>query len=488
MYTPPSARIGQTSGNRLPARRLAIYALALSLLCAGLHSRLQSNLSNEVPKQQLATEKASFKAEPHALGSDPQTIQPKVHSTVDEILRLGKAGASTRGKDFRSLICCITRNDVHLREFVVRNLLAGFGHIVIYDNNQVGQGIDYDVKEMLAPFMSHGVVTLVPWHQDKAADEPLGNEAKNGNSQECVATYGMRADWVAVMDTDEVFYLQQDTTSAEGSTGVGILPRLLDDLEQRSPNACGVSFPWRMMYGEHRFLKSQDLLMDTYRRVCKVHDATKLLFRPEWSNTHGMPHGMSCTNPDGVQYRTGDETFRQLMPEYTQHSHLVHYYQKSVEEWLVKLEQSIPPYIRYIPDSYDHVHHCPAGLRQVTYTADYERVVRAMLDNLRRSQGQDDGGRFLGALPDFIKTEFTDSPETNYPLYLYCKLKVAQRQEWDEHGYFTNIPEVKKAVQEGMYVDGLQHFFNKGFSEAGRGVWKPQRIVFQDSILKANDA
>ena len=401
-------------------------------------------------------------------------------STVDAILRLGNAGKSARGKDFRSLICCITRNDVHLREFVVRNLLAGFGHIVIYDNNQVGQGIDYDVKEMLAPFVSRGAVTLVPWHQDKAAEEPLGNEAKNGNSQECVATYGVRADWVAVMDTDEVFYLQQDTTSAEGTTGVGILPRFLDDLEQRSPNACGVSFPWRMMYGEHRFLKSQDLLMDTYRRVCKVHDATKLLFRPEWSNTHGMPHGMSCTNPDGVQYRTDDGAFRQLMPEYTQHSHLVHYYQKSVEEWLVKLEQSIPPYIRYIPDSYDGVNHCPASLMQVTYTAEYEKVVRAMLDDLRRGQHQDDGGRFLGALPELTKKTFTDSPEKNYALYLYSKLKVAQRQEWDEDGYLSNVPEAETAIKEQKYVDGLQHFFDEGLAAAeSRGAWTPEDQFFK---------
>jgi hypothetical protein len=144
-----------------------------------------------------------------------------VDFTVDEILRLGDAGSSTKGKDFRSLICCITRNDVHLREFVVRNLLAGFGHIVIYDNNQVGQGIDYDVKEMMAPFITQGAVTFVLWHQDKAAEEPLGNEAKNGNSQECVTTYGVGADWVAVMDTDEVFYLQQDTTSQMAGWCVG---------------------------------------------------------------------------------------------------------------------------------------------------------------------------------------------------------------------------------------------------------------------------
>ena len=462
-------------------RQLALYALLLLLSCLGFHAWLQQfGLA-------LNTRKYELKAKDRAFSSDREANQLDVGSIVGEIRRLGNSSKSSREKDFRSLVCCITRNDVHLREFVVRNLLAGFGHIVIYDNNQVGQGIDYDVEEMLAPFVAQGLVTLVPWRQDQAVTGPLANDAKNDNSKECVATYGARADWVAVMDTDEVFYLQHDGSGSEESTGIGVLRGFLDDLETRSPNACGVSFPWRMMYGEHRFLKSQDLLMDTYHRVCKVHDATKLLFRPAWSNLHGMPHGMSCTNPGGVQFRTDDGAFRQLMPEYTQHSHLVHYYQKSVEEWLVKLEQSIPPYIRYIPDSYDGIKHCSAGLMQVTYTTEYEKVVRAILDELRQGQGQDDGGRFLGALPEFTKQDFTDSPEANYPLYLYCKLKVAQRQEWDEDGYLTNTPEAKTAVQAEKYVDGLQHFFDKGFSEAGRGTWIPQRPGFHDATLKEND-
>lgn len=84
-------------------------------------------------------------------------------NTVQDIRRPGNPGVSKTGKDFRSLICGITRNDVHSREFVVRNLHAGFGHIVTYDKNQVKSGIDYDVKDMLAPFVAQGAVMLIPW-------------------------------------------------------------------------------------------------------------------------------------------------------------------------------------------------------------------------------------------------------------------------------------------------------------------------------------
>ena len=322
-----------TQGGKL-FRQLVISTSLILLLYVGLHSRLQPMKQSYDSGNELAE-------------------RWNADNTVEDIRRLGNPGVSTTGKDFRSLICCITRNDMHLREFVVRNLLAGFGHIVIYDNNQVESGIDYSVREMLAPFVAQGAVTLVPWQQDDTGKH-VSNEAKNGNSQDCVNTYGARADWVAIMDTDEVFYLHHDpaaqgatphtsgssssSSSSSSSTAIGTLPRFLNDLERRSPTACGISFPWRMMYGEHRFLKPCDLLLDGYRRVCKIHAATKLLFRPEWSHLHGLPHGMSCTNPDGVQYTSADGTFQQMMPDYTQHSHLVHYYQKSTEEWLVKME------------------------------------------------------------------------------------------------------------------------------------------------------
>jgi len=65
---------------------------------------------------------------------DAQGIEDKI---ITEIIQLSKPGKSPRGKKYRSMICTLTRNDIHLREYVVRNLLAGFAHIVIYDNNHV---------------------------------------------------------------------------------------------------------------------------------------------------------------------------------------------------------------------------------------------------------------------------------------------------------------------------------------------------------------
>lgn len=145
---------------------------------------------------------------------------------VRELLRRGNAGRSSHGKRHRSLICALTRNEGHLREWVVRNLLAGFGHIVIYDNNQVEKGIDLDIRPMLAPFLAAGAVTLVSWNQNASAAH-LSNEAKNNNSQGCVAAYGHLADWVTVMDTDEIFYLQRNDKESNRSSSVGVLASFL---------------------------------------------------------------------------------------------------------------------------------------------------------------------------------------------------------------------------------------------------------------------
>ena len=186
-----------------------------------------------------------------------KNTQEESMKIVEKILRLGRAGTARRGGKYRSMICTVTRNDLHLREYIVRNLLAGFSHIVIYDNNQIEKGIDYDIGDLLAPFISKGAVTHVPWIQNMTGDN-LQNDDKNGVSHECIQRFGQMADWVTVMDTDEVFYFQQgNDADKRDKTTVGVLSAFLDDFESRSPTACGIGFSWRMTYGEHRTHRSQ---------------------------------------------------------------------------------------------------------------------------------------------------------------------------------------------------------------------------------------
>jgi hypothetical protein len=78
---------------------------------------------------------------------------------IGDIIRLAKVHKSPQGKPYRSLICALSRNDVHLREYVVRNLLAGFAHVVIYDNNQV-RGLSPCPRTTLETAAAYNAVTV----------------------------------------------------------------------------------------------------------------------------------------------------------------------------------------------------------------------------------------------------------------------------------------------------------------------------------------
>ena len=106
------------------------------------HSDSSSNHS-AIPNTNLFTTTSTSRKDPKEIPPPtPPTPSLSLKEVEDgimkEIINLSHRGESQRGKRYRSLVCALSRNDIHLREYVVRNLLAGFSHIVIYDNNQVG--------------------------------------------------------------------------------------------------------------------------------------------------------------------------------------------------------------------------------------------------------------------------------------------------------------------------------------------------------------
>lgn len=209
----------------------------------------------------------------------------------------------------------------------------------------------------------------------------------------------------------------------------------------------------------------------TTAQVCAIHDATKMLFRPEWSDPYNIPHFLLCTNANGEQYRTdeqwGDFGARMINEAGWDQLHLIHYYAKSVEEWLTKLEQSIPPYIRYLPDSYDHVRQCMQGF-DISYPSDYEAAVHDIMTRLWATDrdGRTDGGLYLGPAPEFRQDKLD-----NYNMYIFFKLRVAMRDEWDEEAYLHMYADVADAIERREWIDGLQHFLEDGFRDNRRSCW-----------------
>ena len=111
---------------------------------------------------------------------------------VNLISQIRSKHPSVNGLRYRSVICTIVRNDPHIVEFLLRNLIIGFSHIVVYDNNRIKAGYDMNITDVLAPFIKAGVVTHMPWNQESLGLLPT--KIKNGNSKECVRKYGMQAD------------------------------------------------------------------------------------------------------------------------------------------------------------------------------------------------------------------------------------------------------------------------------------------------------
>lgn len=112
-----------------------------------------------------------------------------------------------------------------------------------------------------------------------------------------------------------------------------------------------------------------------------------------------------------------DTHHAQALPEYD--VHLIHYYAKSVEEYIAKSEQSQPPYFRKMVDMFDTTGGTSCSNQAVHYTQEYKEAVGRIMRGLRAAQGGlPDGGHMLGPLP-----EYKPHSRADYNLYLFLKVR-----------------------------------------------------------------
>lgn len=105
----------------------------------------------------------------------------------------------------------------------------------------------------------------------------------------------------------------------------------------------------------------------------------------------------------------------QALPQYRLH-HL-HYYAKTVEEYIAKSEQSQPPFFRLMRDMYDAAA-TTCDNRRIYFDAAYMDAVRRLTRGLAEAQGGlPDGGQLLGPLP-----EYRPHSRDDYALYLFLKV------------------------------------------------------------------
>ncbi len=218
-----------------------------------------------------------------------------------------------------------------------------------------------------------------------------------------------------------------------------------------------------MTYGEHRFLQPPELMLDAWKRLFH-YTSHKSIFRPDWVVTltgneeNNLPHGVGCKTKTWNN-ATSDEEWKKPMG-LSWDVTLIHYYQKSIAEWIVKLEQSMEPYIRLFHESYDTARSFEK--EPFVYDAVYVELARKTMAELGSLP---DGGIQLAPNPEF-RSKFSD-----YPLYAFFKLRVALGDEWDEDAFLADRAEIREAVKNGTYADGLQYFIEEGFKRNEESCW-----------------
>ena len=258
--------------------------------------------------------------------------------------QLVSAAASRHGRRWRSLICAVTRNEWHLREWLLRNLYIGISHIVLIDdnhgpNNHLSK--DVDISSVVKPLVDLGLVSHVLPSQRCGDNCEKSWDDVHKLTRQCVREHANLTDWLLLADTDEYVYAEYNGVARDA------LSNALGDLEREGYH--GALVPWSMMYGEQLTLESQidadGGLMRAFPRVLSAAQVTKPVgmpahmgFRPP-HRFSGCRHGkLRCAWRNARVCRDGVCSIGGGHGRIA----LLHYFQKTVENFLAKRDISLP--------------------------------------------------------------------------------------------------------------------------------------------------
>lgn len=390
-----------------------------------------------------------YKTSPSGIKQTIFSLTSDFDRTVQLITRIRSNYPSVNGLRYRSLVCTMVRNDPHIVEFLLRHLISGFSHIVVYDNNRIVAGYDLNMTDVLAPFIAAGVVTHVPIHQNWSGS--YFDELKNWRNRECLRQYGMNADWLGIFDTDEYFYYETQNSS------VNTLNDLLLTLEQQS--YCGITILWTMMYGEGKMLRQNTTLFESYPRIYQTIAQHKVLARPQLTHFH-IPHYAKCNSTN--------YTMKTWESDNSSRIGLIHYHSKSMEEFLTKIDQTMVPYVIKAVDIY-RTAESPCLRINFSYSDDYRRTFLNAHNQFNILHGSEP--KKLLSPPLLNIQDIPVRSDIDYALYMYLKYRCLKREEFDHEKYLAINPDVKQAIKNGTMVDSFQHFlFN--FAKGAIGCWK----------------
>lgn len=455
----------------------------------------QQNKLQEVPVSDAVPAPAPFSRPPVHQASEIDSFFKLVDS-IRDARRKELANSSVKhpygSKKYMFAVCAIARNEAHLKEFLVRNYMVGVEHFYIYDNNHVELEQDLDITPTLEPFVTAGLVTKLKWPPQGAKEEDLkafGPVQKAKFMQHCLATFTNDTEWMIRLDTDEHVLVVPPThelvlsqTEAQNqrpdlpSSAIPGYPYevwpLLHYVAKIPDDVGSLLMPWMITYPNHSILAKPLALLDAFPNVCiPSFRLPKPLFRSDI--VIEMHDHWVQKRKDGMKEVTSKRPGKS-QGDPLAGAFVVHYYAKSVQEYLVKKEQSLKGYTRLLNNMYYREYGeqgATCDKLPIHYPPGYKESFHALFDPLKNIPN---GG--LPASPFHGPKPLRYNEHNDYALYQFLKWAVSERLEWDEEAYFALHSNLTNIIAESRstkwpYVDGLHHFFRNGFWNKNESCW-----------------
>ena len=216
--------------------------------------------------------------------------------------------------------------DAYLKEWIEFHLITGVEHFFMYDNGDTESS-----REILKSYIDNGLVTYIPFPEfpENILRSSYGKKNFNKLSMQnlamgdCVINYSKYFNWMVKIDIDEFLYPLPPYESLSD------VFNLLDD-----KNVKGMSFR-ASRFGPSGQLTGSGLpVIETYTKRCPEHDRN-------WKVA-----GKSSCIDKSMGYHTCHKYFYKFNPfkrelddsVTSKYLHLNHYYIKSREEYLAKIQ------------------------------------------------------------------------------------------------------------------------------------------------------
>ena len=225
---------------------------------------------------------------------------------------------------YNIIICAILKDETpYLIEWVEHHLKIGVDHFVLYDNNSV-----IPAKQTLESYIEKGVVEVV--------DCKITNSPHLKAYVHCLYNMHGRAEWIAYIDIDEFIILKKHND----------IYGFLKDYEEYA----GVCMNWVIYTANNHITQPEGLVMQNYTEATpddfSVNRHIKSIVQPKVVNTIDSSH---FARYDEGYYAVNEKY------EFVYHAHsdfsneivqLNHYFTKSFEEWLFKIERGVSDSVR----------------------------------------------------------------------------------------------------------------------------------------------